>query len=223
MVLFFLEMTDTYRHKGLRIKLAQLLSKKGIKNTAVLEAITKIPRHLFIPDNALHKYAYEDKPFPIGSGQTISQPYTVAFQTELLELKKREKVLEIGTGSGFQTAVLLEMGAKVFSIERQKALYERTRELLPNLGYKATLFYGDGYKGLPTYAPFNKIIITAGAPYIPKALLSQLKVGGIMVIPVDEGDSQRMKKIVKLSETNYQTEDLSLFKFVPLLKEKGRD
>ena len=218
-------MTDTYRHKGLRRQLAGVLAKKGIKSTAVLTAIENIPRHLFIPDNALHKYAYEDKPFPIGSGQTISQPYTVAFQTELLALKPRQKVLEIGTGSGFQTAVLLEMGVKVFSIERQKALYERTKQLLPTLNYKTNckLFYGDGYKGLPTYAPFDKIIVTAGAPYIPEDLLKQLKIGGTLVIPVDEGDSQRMKKIVKLSETNFETEDLSLFRFVPLLKEKGRD
>ena len=216
-------MTDTYRHKGLRKQLAQVLVKKGINDSAVLTAIETIPRHLFIPDNALHKYAYEDKPFPIGSGQTISQPYTVAFQTELLKIKPREKVLEIGTGSGYQTAVLLEVKAKVFSIERQKALYERTKELLPQLGYNTKLFYGDGYKGLPTFAPFDKIIVTAGAPYIPEDLLKQLKVGGTLVIPVDEGDSQRMKKIVKLSATNFETEDLGLFRFVPLLKEKGRD
>jgi len=216
-------MTDTYRHKGLRRQLVEVLAKKGIKSKAVLAAIENIPRHLFIPNTALHKHAYEDIPFPIGSGQTISQPYTVAFQTELLELKPRQKVLEIGTGSGFQTAVLLEMGVKVFSIERQKALYERTNQLLPTLGYNAKLFYGDGYKGLPTYAPFDKIIVTAGAPYIPEDLLTQLKIGGTLVIPVDEGDSQRMKKIVRLSETNYQTENLSLFRFVPLLKEKGQD
>lgn len=218
-----IRMTDTYRHKGLRKQLAKILIKKGIIDANVIAAIETIPRHLFIPDNALHKYAYDDKPFPIGSGQTISQPYTVAFQTQLLEIKPRQKVLEIGTGSGFQTAVLLEMKAKVFSIERQKALFERTKELLPQLGYTTNLFYGDGYKGLPTYAPFDKIIVTAGAPYIPKDLLDQLKIGGTMVIPVNEGDSQRMKKIVKRSATNYETEDLSLFRFVPLLKEKGRD
>lgn len=218
-----IRMTDTYRHKGLRKQLAQILIKKGIKDANVIAAIETIPRHLFIPDNALHKYAYDDKPFPIGSGQTISQPYTVAFQTQLLEIKPRQKVLEIGTGSGFQTVVLLEMKAKVFSIERQKALFERTKELLPQLGYTTNLFYGDGYKGLPTYAPFDKIIVTAGAPYIPTDLLDQLKIGGTMVIPVDEGDSQRMKKIVKRSATNFETEDLSLFRFVPLLKEKGRD
>ncbi len=216
-------MVDTYRHKGLRKKLAEVLAKKGIKDSKVLTAIETIPRHLFIPDNALHKYAYEDKPFPIGAGQTISQPYTVAFQTELLELKPRQKVLEIGTGSGYQTAVLLEMGVKVFSIERQKALYERTKELLPKLNYNTKTFYGDGYKGLPTFAPFDKIIVTAGAPYIPEDLLAQLKIGGTLVIPVDEGESQRMKKIKKLSATNFETEDLTLFKFVPLLKEKGQD
>ncbi len=218
-------MMDTYRHKGLRRQLAEVLAKKGIKNKAVLTAIETIPRHLFIPNTALHKHAYEDKPFPIGSHQTISQPYTVAFQSELLDLKPREKVLEIGTGSGYQTAVLLELGVKVFSIERQKALYERTKQLLPSLNYKTNckLFYGDGYKGLPTFAPFDKIIVTAGAPYIPEDLLTQLKIGGMLVIPVDEGDSQRMKKIVKLSDTNFETEDLSLFRFVPLLKEKGQD
>ena len=216
-------MIDTYRHKGLRKKLAQVIAKKGIKNSQVLTAIETIPRHLFIPDNALHKYAYDDKPFPIGAGQTISQPYTVAFQTELLELKSREKVLEIGTGSGYQTAVLLEMGVKVFSIERQKALFDRTKELLPQLGYITKLFYGDGYKGLPSFAPFDKIIVTAGAPYIPEDLLYQLKIGGILIIPVDEGKSQRMKKIVKLSDKKFETEDLGLFRFVPLLKEKGRD
>ncbi len=216
-------MKDTYRHKGLRNKLVQEIAKKGIESENVLKAIESIPRHLFIPDNALHKFAYEDKPFPIGSGQTISQPYTVAFQTELLELKKRDKVLEIGTGSGYQTAVLLEMGAKVFSIERQKALFDRTKTLLPQLGYNTKLFYGDGYKGLPEFAPFDKIIVTAGAPFIPEDLLTQLKIGGIMVIPVGKGDNQTMKKMVKTDSDKYKTEDLGEFRFVPLLKERGRD
>jgi len=216
-------MLDTYRHKGQRKQLAETVAEKGITNLNILKAIEAIPRHLFIPDTALHKYAYEDKPFPIGSGQTISQPYTVAFQTELLDLKPREKVLEIGTGSGYQTAVLIEMGAKVFSVERQKALFDRTNEFLPQLGYKTKLFYGDGYKGLPTFAPFDKIIVTAGAPYIPKDLMDQLKIGGIMVIPVDEEKHQIMKKITKTSAINFETEDLGLFRFVPLLKEKGRD
>lgn len=216
-------MTDTYRHKGLRKQLAEILREKGIKDSKVLEAIETIPRHLFIPDNALHKFAYEDKPFPIGSKQTISQPYTVAFQTETLAIKKRDKVLEIGTGSGYQTAVLLEVGAKVFSIERQKALFDRTKKLLPQMGYNAKLFYGDGYKGLPAFAPFDKIIVTAGAPYIPEDLLYQVKIGGIIVIPVGEGDDQTMKKIVRKAENNFETEDLGLFRFVPLLKEKGND
>jgi len=216
-------MLDTYRHKGLRNKLAEVIKTKGITSEAVLKAIATIPRHFFIPDTALHLYAYEDKPFPIGAGQTISQPYTVAFQTELLNIQPREKVLEIGTGSGYQTAVLLEVGAKVFSIERQKALYDRTKNFLPQLNYNPKLFYGDGYKGLPTFAPFDKIIVTAGAPFIPEDLLTQLKVGGIMVIPVGEGKDQIMKKMVKTSPTNFETEDLGVFRFVPLLKEKGRD
>lgn len=214
---------DSYRHKGLRNKLAEILAKKGITDTKVLDAIAKIPRHLFIADTALHQFAYEDKPFPIGSGQTISQPYTVAFQSQTLEIQPRDKVLEIGTGSGYQTAVLLELGAKVFSIERQKALFDRTKEFLPKLGYNAKLFYGDGYLGLPTYAPFNKIIVTAGAPYVPEELLKQLAVGGIMVIPVDNEDHQIMKKIVKIDEANFKTTDLGAFRFVPLLKEKGKD
>ncbi|MCB0401513.1 MAG: protein-L-isoaspartate(D-aspartate) O-methyltransferase [Flavobacteriales bacterium] len=217
-------MLDTYRHKGLRKQLAEVVAQKGIRDLAVLSAIETIPRHLLIPDNALHKFAYQDKPFPIGSGQTISQPYTVAFQTELLELKERDKVLEIGTGSGYQTAVLLELGAKVFSIERQRALFDRTKVLLPQLGYtSAKLFFGDGYKGLPAFAPFDKIIVTAGAPYVPEDLLKQLKVGGILVIPVGEGDTQQMKRIFKVGEQQFEVEELGDFRFVPLLKDKGRD
>jgi len=217
-------MLDTFKHKGQRKQLAEIVAKKGITNPQILEAIASIPRHLFIPDTALHKYAYEDKPFPIGAGQTISQPYTVAFQTQTLVLKARDKVLEIGTGSGYQTAMLLEMGVKVFSIERQKALFDRTKVFLPEMGYtSAKLFYGDGYKGLPSYAPFDKIIVTAGAPYIPEDLLKQLKIGGIMLIPVGEGADQMMKKLVKVSATKFETEDLGIFRFVPLLKEKGRD
>lgn len=217
-------MLDTFKHKGQRKQLSETVAKKGISNPKILGAIATIPRHLFIPDTALHKYAYEDKPFPIGAGQTISQPYTVAFQTQLLDLKPREKVLEIGTGSGYQTAMLLEMGVKVFSIERQKTLFDRTSVFLPKMGYNsAKLFYGDGYKGLPSFAPFDKIIVTAGAPYIPENLLEQLKIGGIMLIPVGEGDDQMMKKIVKTASTNFETEDLGVFRFVPLLKERGRD
>lgn len=214
---------DTYRHKGLRNKLVQVLIKKGIEDKKVLDAIASIPRHLFINDTALHQYAYEDVAFPIGSGQTISQPYTVAFQSQTLTIKPREKILEIGTGSGYQTAVLLTLGAKVFSIERQKALFDKTKLFLPTLGYNAKLFYGDGYLGLPSFAPFDKIIVTAGAPYVPEALLNQLKIGGIMVIPVDNEDHQIMKKITKIDTTNFDSEDLGVFRFVPLLKEKGKD
>ncbi len=216
-------MIDTYRHKGLRKKLAQEIAKKGITDINILKAIETIPRHLFIPDTALHLYAYEDKPFPIGSGQTISQPYTVAFQTQLLAIKSRDKVLEIGTGSGYQTAVLLSVGAKVFSIERQKKLFNRTKTLLPQLNFNAKLFYGDGYKGLPAFSPFDKIIVTAGAPYVPEDLLNQLKVGGTLVIPVSDGDNDKqiMKKILRKSVQEFKTEELGIFKFVPLLKEKG--
>lgn len=216
-------MMDTYRHKGLRKKLVQLLEEKGITDKKVLKAIEAIPRHLFINDTAFHQFAYEDTAFPIGSGQTISQPYTVAFQTQTLAIQPRDKVLEIGTGSGYQTAVLLELGAKVFSIERQKALFDKTKMFLPKLGYNAKLFYGDGYLGLPSFAPFNKIIVTAGAPYVPENLLNQLAIGGIMIIPVDNDDHQIMKKIVKIDATNFETTDLGSFKFVPLLKEKGKD
>jgi len=214
---------DTYRHKGLRKKLVQLLEEKGITDKKVLKAIETIPRHLFINDTAFHQFAYEDTAFPIGSGQTISQPYTVAFQTQTLAIQPRDKVLEIGTGSGYQTAVLLELGAKVFSIERQKALFDKTKMFLPKLGYNAKLFYGDGYLGLPSFAPFNKIFVTAGAPYVPENLLNQLAIGGIMIIPVDNDDHQIMKKIVKIDVTNFETTDLGSFKFVPLLKEKGKD
>ncbi len=213
-------MTDTYRHKGLRRQLALLLKEKGIKSSEVLKAIEKVPRHQFL-DNAFVERAYEDIAFPIGEGQTISRPHTVAFQTELLQLKKGEKVLEIGTGSGYQTSILLEMGVKVYSIERQKTLFDKTKALISSLGYgqNVKLFYGDGYKGLPSFAPFNKIIVTAGAPEIPKALLSQLKVGGIIIIPI--GDKiQIMNELHKTSETKFEMIEHGEFKFVPLLEEK---
>ena len=172
-------MEDNYRHKGLRRKLTENIRRKGIEDEAVLNAIDKIPRHLFL-DSGFLEFAYQDKPFPIGSGQTISQPYTVAFQTELLEVKKGEKVLEIGTGSGYQACVLAEMGAKVFTVERQKKLYEKTKDLLPKLGYHTIkCFYGDGNKGAPSFAPFDKILITAAAPEVSGDLISQLKPGGL--------------------------------------------
>ena len=212
-------MNDTHRHKGLRKKLAEGLKIKGITDQNVLKAIESVPRHLFL-DTAFLEIAYQDEAFPIGAGQTISHPYTVAFQSELLKLKKGEKVLEIGTGSGYQTSVLLEMGAKVFSIERQKSLYDKTKHLLPELGYNCKLFYGDGYKGLPAFAPFDKILVTAGAPFVPDDLLTQLKPGGRLVIPVGEKGVQIMTLIEKKAEKDYKKSELGEFRFVPLLEER---
>ena len=212
-------MKDDYRHKGLRKQLVEIVREKGIKDEAVLKAIDKIPRHLFI-DDAFLDYAYKDTAFQIGAGQTISQPYTVAYQSELLQVKKGDKILEIGTGSGYQTAVLMELGAKVYSIERQKSLFDRTKILLPKLGYNPKLYYGDGYKGLPNYAPFDKIIVTAGAPIIPEALKEQLKPGGILVIPLGSGGTQIMTVLTKTSENTYETTELKQFRFVPLLEDK---
>ncbi len=210
--------TDTYRHKGLRRQLAGLLKEKGIEDAEVLKAIETVPRHLFLNSSFIER-AYEDIAFPIGSGQTISRPHTVAFQTELLDLKKGEKVLEIGTGSGYQTSVLLEMGVKVYTIERQKALFDQTKAFLPTIGYNPKFFYGDGYKGLPIFAPFDKIIITAGAPVIPDALLDQLKIGGILVIPL--GDKvQIMTFIKKTGPKAFEKVEYGEFKFVPLLEDK---
>jgi len=212
-------MTDTYKHKGLRKNLVEEIRAKGIIDEKVLSAIEKIPRHLFL-DSSFLKYAYQDKPFPIGDGQTISQPYTIAFQTQLLQLEKGYKVLEIGTGSGYQACVLIEMGAKVFSVERVRNLYQKTKLFLPSIGYHPKLFYGDGYKGLPAYAPFDRIIVTAGAPYIPDDLVKQLKPSGILVIPVGMGDIQEMTTITKISETNIIKKQWGSFRFVPLLEDK---
>ena len=211
---------DTYRHKGLRKKLSELVAEKGIRDQRILDAIATVPRHLFM-DSSFLEFAYEDKPFPIGSGQTISQPYTVAFQTELLEVRKGEKILEIGTGSGYQACVLMELGARVYTIERQKALYLKSKALFENMGYKPRLqTYGDGYKGLPAWAPFDKIIVTAGAPFIPAPLIEQLKLGGVLVIPVGD-DVQIMKRLIKINETETKVEEHGLFKFVPLLNDKN--
>ena len=212
-------MEDTFRHKGLRKKLVENLRDKGIKNLDILDAINTIPRHLFL-DNAFVNFAYQDKAFPIGSEQTISQPYTVAFQTELLDVKPYERILEVGTGSGYQAAVLTVLHAEVFTIERQKKLFLKTKNFLPDLGYNCMFFYGDGYKGIPNFAPFDKIIITCGAPYIPKDLLDQLKVGGKMVAPIGEDDVQVMHLIEKISDQENKISTHGNFSFVPMLGDK---
>lgn len=209
---------DDFKHKGLRKKLVEELASKGITDKLVLDAIGKIPRHWFM-DEAFLKFAYDDKAFPIAAGQTISQPYTVAFQTELLQVKKGDKILEIGTGSGYQTCVLLDLGAKVFTIERQKQLYDKTKAFLPSIGYNPRFFYGDGYKGLPTFAPFDKIIVTAGAPYLPEDLVNQLKTGGIMIIPLGE-NGQIMTTFTKQADGTLVKKEHGMFRFVPLLKDK---
>ena len=211
---------DTSKHQGLRNQLVTILRQKGILDNNVLEALLKIPRHLFL-NSSFEDYAYQDKAFPIGARQTISQPYTVAFQTQLLAIKKGDKVLEIGTGSGYQTAVLCAIGTIVYSIERQNELFKKTSLLLPKLGIRPKhLSFGDGYKGLPNYAPFDGIIVTAGAPDIPKALLSQLKVGGRLVIPVGE-TIQIMTLIIRKGETEFEKQEFGDFKFVPLLEDKN--
>ena len=211
---------DTFKHKGKRQQLAAIVAAKGVKDKKVLEAIKSIPRHLFM-DSSFEDHAYQDKAFPIAADQTISQPYTVAFQTELLELKRGDSVLEIGTGSGYQTAVLCELGAKVYSIERQQELYKKTKLFLSKIGYRPKfLSFGDGYKGLPEYAPFDKIIVTAGAPYVPNALLSQLKVGGRLVIPIGE-NVQIMTLFIRKSSKEFDKKEYGDFRFVPLLEDKN--
>jgi protein-L-isoaspartate(D-aspartate) O-methyltransferase len=213
-------MIDSFKHLGLRRQLVLLLKEKGIRDQRVLDAIGKIPRHFFM-DSQFDKFAYQDMAFKIDAGQTISQPYTVARQTELLELEKGMKVLEIGTGSGYQTCVLLELGAKVFTIERQKVLYEKSKLLLMKMNYHPKFFFGDGYVGLPAFAPFDRILVTCGAPFVPDSLVDQLKPGGIMVIPVGEGDTQIMKVIRKSLTGELQVEDHGTFRFVPMLKNKS--
>ncbi|MBS1488398.1 MAG: protein-L-isoaspartate(D-aspartate) O-methyltransferase [Bacteroidetes bacterium] len=212
-------MEDNYKQRGLRDKLVRKLRLKGITDEAVLSAIGKVPRHAFF-DNALLSHAYEDKAFPIGEGQTISQPYTVAFQSEKLSVKPGEKILEVGTGSGYQAAILLEMGAKVYTIEYNRKLYETTKDFLPMLGYRPYFFYGDGSKGLPAKAPFNKIIVTAGAPVVPQALLEQLNDNGILIIPVGDRETQKMTKLTKKGKKILK-EEYNQFAFVPLLGESG--
>ncbi len=215
-------MTDTYRHKGMRKGLVKTLESKGIKDKRVLAAINTIPRHWFL-DSSFLEYAYEDKPFPIGSGQTISQPYTVARQTELLLVEKNMKVLEIGTGSGYQACVLGELGAKVFSVERQKKLYLKTKKFLQQFPYRIKTFYSDGNKGLAAFAPFDRILITAAAPEIPQPLIDQLKPNGILLLPLGMGDVQQMVRIKKLPDGNLETEQFGNYRFVPMLKNKAND
>ncbi len=212
-------MNDSFKHKGLRKRLIQTIKSKGISNKNVLSAIGKVPRHLFM-DSGFIDHAYQDKAFPIGADQTISQPFTVAFQTELLEVNKGDKVLEVGTGSGYQAAVLCELGANVFSIERQGELYKKAISFLPSINYyPKKIIYGDGYKGHEEEAPFDSIIVTAGAPFVPKTLLNQLKIGGRLVIPVGE-NIQIMTLYIRESEKKFNREEFGEFKFVPLLKEK---
>jgi protein-L-isoaspartate(D-aspartate) O-methyltransferase len=208
---------DNLRHQGMRKKLVEGLKIKGIRDENVLNAIGKVPRHLFMESSFLN-FAYKDQAFPIGAGQTISQPYTVGFQTQLLQIEKNDKVLEVGTGSGYQAAVLLEMGARVFTIERQKELFQKVSSFLPEIGYHPACFFGDGYQGLPNFAPFDKILVTAGASEIPPALKEQLKVGGWMVIPVGNETRQEMLVVTKISEDDFKTEKHGGFVFVPLLK-----
>ena len=213
-------MEDSFRHQGLRKQLIEHLASKGISNLKVLNAMNKIPRHLFM-DNAFVNFSYQDKAFPIGAGQTISQPYTVAFQSQLLEINPYDKVLEVGTGSGYQAAVLSLLDAEVFTIERQRELFLKTKKFLPTLGYNCMFVYGDGYKGMSKFAPFDKIIITCGAPFIPELLVAQLKVGGRMVVPIGDGDVQVMHLIEKISETETRVTTHGEFSFVPMLNDKS--
>ena len=214
------KLVDSYREKGARKKLVELLRERGIADDNVLSAIGKVPRHYFF-DETFWKQAYKDIAFPIGDGQTISQPYTVAYQTELLHIKPGDKVLEIGTGSGYQTCILVELGAQVYTIERQENLYNRTKQVLPHMGYMAEFFYGDGSKGIAQHAPYDKIIVTAGAPLVPEILLKQLKIGGILVIPVGDEKSQKMITVLRVSENDFERFVLDTFRFVPLVGEKA--
>ncbi|MCS4225267.1 protein-L-isoaspartate(D-aspartate) O-methyltransferase [Sphingobacterium sp. BIGb0165] len=211
---------DNYRERGARKKLVEHLKGRGIEDQKVLEAIGKVPRHFFF-DETFWNQAYRDIAFPIGDGQTISQPYTVAYQSELLHVKKGDKVLEIGTGSGYQTCILLELGADVYTIERQENLYQRTIQVLPYMGYKANFFLGDGSKGIEKHAPYDKIIVTAGAPFVPEIMLKQLKIGGIFVIPVGDEKSQKMMTIIRVGENEFDRIELDTFRFVPLVGDQA--
>jgi len=214
-----MQTADTYRHKGLRRKLIDELRTKGITNNDILEAMNRVPRHNFM-DSGFIGFAYKDQAFPIGAGQTISQPYTVAFQTQLLDVVKHDKILEVGTGSGYQCAVLLEMGTTVYTIERHRELFLSAQSKLLSLKYKPTFFFGDGYEGVPAYSPYDRIIITAGGPDIPEKLLQQLKIGGKLVMPVGNSDIQKMTLVEKLSENEFRRTEHGTFNFVPLCKGK---
>lgn len=214
-------MIDTFQHKGLRKQLLQELERKGIHDSTVLEAMWQVPRHWFT-ESYLQNMVYKDRALPIGAGQTISQPYTVAYQSQLLEVKKGDKILEIGTGSGYQTAILVEMGAKVYTIERQKELYLKSQTLLRKLGFKAQFFFDDGNLGKPAYGPFDKILITAATKHFPEALLAQLKIGGIMVAPVGGSDFQIMTKLTRISQKEFTQKKFGEFRFVPMLEGLAR-
>ncbi|KAB1061804.1 protein-L-isoaspartate(D-aspartate) O-methyltransferase [Salibacter halophilus] len=217
---------DSLKFKGARKRLidkvGKLMKDHGVEDNRVLTAMMEVPRHIFFDSVFDQKFAYENTAFKIGAGQTISQPFTVAIQSALLEVKKRDKILEIGTGSGYQAAVLLAMGAKVFTVERQKLLYDKAKDVLPALGYRPRMFYGDGFKGLPSYAPFDGVIVTCGAPYVPEALIDQLKPGGKAVIPVGDGDTQKMLRIIKNKDGSTKTEDYGDFSFVPMLQNTAK-
>jgi protein-L-isoaspartate(D-aspartate) O-methyltransferase len=215
--IYFCCMQDTYKHKGMRKQLIDQLRSKGITDERVLTAFDQVPRHFFL-DLVFDNQAYSNVAFQIGAGQTISHPYTVAFQTSLLNLTRGEKVLEIGTGSGFQTCILCALGVKVFSIERQKELHIKAKKIIDHFGFTPKLFFGDGYEGKETFAPFDKILVTCGAPFIPQKLVQQLKIGGVMIIPVGDLDSQEMHKITKISDTEYKEEVYGNFSFVPMLE-----
>lgn len=218
-----LHLEDNYRHRGLRKKLVETIRSKGITSREVLAAIDAVPRHFFFESSFL-EFAYDDKPFPIGAGQTISQPFTVAFQTQLLEIKKGDKVLEIGTGSGYQACILAAMGAKVFTIERHKSLYQKAKAFLPKIGYNTIkVFYGDGFAGLPAFAPFDKILITAAVAFVPEALIDQLKAGGIMVLPLGGEGVQTMTVVRKTPDGQLITEKHGAFRFVPMLPDKSEE
>lgn len=211
---------DTFKHKGMRRQLIDQLKQKGISDAQILEAFDSIPRHFFL-DLAFEKQAYEDKAFQIGAGQTISQPYTVAFQTELLNLEKGDKVLEIGTGSAFQTCVLCQLGAKVFSIERQRELFVKAKHIVDHFNFNPKLFFGDGYQGKASFAPYDKILITCGAPFVPQELLNQLKIGGVLVIPVGDLSVQEMIRVTKIDDDKFKEERFGQFSFVPMLENKN--